>query len=193
MEIERFIMQAAGTEVFPRRYDPDFSYPSARWVRLADGWLTYIKHDPRYTRPNPRTPDETLDIRFGNDGNGMLFCGRAAERALPEGPLLVMEDLVAGLTTRFLYTMGQLYDRAGYLGPVDVGVAVTNLKGDIPALSRRNAWGYHYPPYDRAEYRRTSRVHALGLAGEPQVVAANLILPLVAAVTQEQYDPFAGK
>lgn len=107
--------------------------------------------------------------------------------------LIFFEDLVAGLVTRFLLVEGSLFARAGYLGSVDLGVAVTNLKEAVSSKTLQNAWGYEYPQYNRPEYRRKTRVLSTSLVEAPQEAAKTLVMPLVAAISQERYDPFPTK
>jgi hypothetical protein len=90
----------------------------------------------------------------------------------------VIEELVAGLTVRFVHLMGAIYARARYLGPVDLGVAVTNLRGAVSVMAQHNVVGYDFPPFDQPEYRRTARFSAEELALNPQLVAKQLVMPL---------------
>jgi hypothetical protein len=132
-----------------------------------------------------------LDVEIGLDGSGRLFCGRAAEEA-QRGEFLLFEDLVAGLTTRFLHVLGGLYAAGAYLGPVDTGVAVTALRGAVSShLGDDIMTKYSRQPYERDEYRRTERFPALALSQDPRSAARRLVLPLVRAITQESYDPFS--
>lgn len=129
-----------------------------------------------------------MDLEVGLDGSGRLFCGRAAHRY--EDGLLIFEPLVAGLTAKFLAVMGGLYEAGGYLGPVDVGVAVTGLRGGVSYFLRDNAW-IDRAPYNKDQYRRTERLPASQLIGDSRGVARTLVLPLLRAITLESYDPFS--
>ena len=129
-----------------------------------------------------------LDFEIGLDGSGSLFCGRAAERR--EDQLLIIEVVVAGLTARFLAVMGALYAEGDYVGPADVGLAVTGLRGSISfVLSRR--FGISPTPYDKDQYRRTDRFPAPALSSNLREAASKLIRPLARAITRESYDPFS--
>jgi hypothetical protein len=100
---------------------------------------------------------------------------------------------VAGLTVRFLSVLGGLYDAAGYLGPVDVGIAVTGMRGGVSAALRDHLMLRHsLEPYDGDRYLRTGRFMASLLREDPQAVARDLILPLTRVITMESYDPFPG-
>lgn len=96
---------------------------------------------------------------------------------------------MAGLTTKFLSVLGGLYAASDYFGPVDVGLAVTGLKGGISyALSQRI--GIQPTPFDKEQYRRTERFSAATLVNDPRGAASRLVLPLTRAITRDSYDPF---
>jgi hypothetical protein len=97
---------------------------------------------------------------------------------------------VAGLTARFLTLLGGLYVAGSYFGPVDVGLAVTGLRGGISHwLSQQIAASPR--PYDKERYRRTGRFSAIKLKDDPRGAARKLVLPLARALTNESYDPFS--
>ncbi len=122
------------------------------------------------------------------DGSGRMFCGRAGQR-YPEN-FLIFEPLVAGLTAKFLAVMGGLYAAGGYLGPVDVGVAVTGLRGGVSYQLSNNSF-VERTPYNKDLYCRTERLPASQLVGDPRGAASKLVLPLLRAVALESYDPFS--
>lgn len=127
-------------------------------------------------------------MEIGLDGSGRLFCGRAADKN--RNRLLIIDVLVAGLTARFLALMGGLYAAGGYLGPVDVGLAVTGLRGGVSyVLSSR--LGIDPTPYDKDQYRRTERLSASLLSDNPRGAARKLVMPLLRAITRDSYDPFS--
>jgi len=115
------ISAAVSDEVYLRSYSPDLSQRYS-YERGPDGWEA---HEGLDEDGQPYgDPGKVLGVHIDLDG-GHLFCGRAAE--LVNGRLLVFENIVAGLTARFLAVMGGLYAAGGYRGPVDVGLAVTGL------------------------------------------------------------------
>ena len=178
-------------KVFPRGYgkgySPDLGDNNA-FYRRAEGWVTSQGLDDNYF--SSVGPAYVLEFEIGLDGSGRLFCGRAAEEA-NSGELQLFEDLVAGLTARFLCVLGGLYDAGAYLGPVDVGIAVTGLKGAVSCnLSQRVIDRHFLRPYDRDQYRRTERFPAPSLSGDPRSAARKLVSPLTRAITGEGYDPF---
>jgi hypothetical protein len=69
------------------------------------------------------------------------------------------------------------------MGAVDVGVAVSGIKGGV-SVERFGPGivSWETPvPYDRDEYRRTRRVSAIGLADDPHTSAGLLVNPLIEA------------
>jgi hypothetical protein len=121
------------------------------------------------------------------DGGGHLFCGRAAEQV--EEMLMFFPSLVAGNTTRFVALLGEIYARAKNIGMVDIGIAVTGIKGSVPH-SKGFVVRSSLTPYDRDEYRRTNRVSALMFKSDPREMARKLLMPLFNAVSQGRIDPF---
>jgi hypothetical protein len=168
--------------IFPGDYSPDF-YLQTQWTHRAEGFLARFgsaAHD------DPRAPAHTLNLQVDFDGSAHLFCGRAAEQL--NDVLKFFPSIVAGNTTRSLALVGKLYAKAGYLGPIDIGLAITGLKGSVP--SDNSIWALSARPYDRNEYRRTARVSALALNDTFQDVAKTLLMPLFKAISQGKLDPF---
>jgi len=76
------------------------------------------------------------DITFNIDGRSVLFAGNAAGRihesaSDTNGRKYLFERTIAGNLTAFLAAIGALLAQANYLGPVDLGVAATNLDGAV--------------------------------------------------------------
>jgi hypothetical protein len=175
-------------DIFPRQYAPDLDHGPA-WQRVADGW----RMKQGYSDAGQPWPDlgQVLEYQVDLDGSGHLFCGRAAERR--DDRLLIFEVLIAGQTTRFLHLLGGIYEVAGYVGPVDVGLAVTGLRGGSSVEARRRlVSGRESLLYDRDDYRRTGRFAAAELRQHPRTCARELTEFLFRATTGETYDPFAG-
>ncbi len=179
------LISAASTAGAFSSFTPDL-HGGHNHERRADGWAASwglgIEWKAR------EDPSRVLDLEVGLDGSGRMFCGRAAQR-YPQH-FLVFEPLVAGLTAKFLAVMGGLYEAAGYLGPVDVGVAVTGLRGGVSYLLRDNPW-VERTPYNKERYRRTERLPGSRPVGDPGGAARTLVLPLLRAVSLESYDPFS--
>ncbi len=153
------------------------------------GWLTSQGLEVEWQRIEG--PRRALVLEVGLDGGGYLFGGGAAERH--DGRLLIYEDQVAGLTVRFLSVLGGLYEAAGYLGPVDVGLAATGLRGGVSAALQDHLILRHaLQPYELDSYLRTGRFMASTLRDDPWAAARDLVLPLTRVVAMEGYDPFSG-
>jgi len=184
------ISAALEPEVFkPKRMSelyPDLSAVSD-FRRNPRGWITRRGFEEAWMKIEG--PKGALVFEVGLDGSGYLFCGSAAEEH--DGRLLVYEDQVAGLTVRFLSVLGGLYNAAGYLGPVDVGVAITGMRGGVSAaLQDHLIFRHRLEPYEDDRYLRTGRFMASLLRDDPQAAARNLVMPLVRVITMEGYDPF---
>jgi hypothetical protein len=129
------------------------------------------------------------------DGSGTLFSGAAARRYTPgEGGYILQEHDVAGLTSKMLYLFGNLYEQTGYLGHVDIGLAVTGLEGAVTNYWLDELWQHvGRPQYDRGEYRRLLRVLAPTRFTDHLEVARRLVIPLTDVVTEGRLDPFDSK
>jgi hypothetical protein len=156
------------------------------YERRADGWAASEGLDAE--EGTTVDPGYVLNFEIGLDGGGRLFCGRAAEEY--RGRLLVFENVVARLTTRFLAVLGGLYAAADYFGPVDAGLAVTGLDGGISHWLSQQILASPRP-YVKDQYRRTGRFSAIMLKDDPRGAARKLVLPLARALTTESYDPFS--
>jgi hypothetical protein len=179
------ISTALSAEVFSTPFSPDL-FGGYNYERRADGWAASRGLGAEWEER--KNPSVVLDFEIGLDGSGRLFCGRAAERHRDR--LLIIDVLVAGLTARFLAIMGGLYAEGGYLGLVDVGLAVTGLTGGLSYVMSRRI-GISPTPYDKDRYRRTDRFSAPMLRNDPRSAARKLVLPLARAITRESYDPFS--
>lgn len=164
-------------------WHPDF-HGQMNWRHTDNGYMT--RSDGRESG-NPRELADVLEVEVDFDGALHLFCGRAAERE--SGSLLFFPELVAGVTTRGLLLASELYQKSQYLGMVDIGVALTGLKGSIPHSGRSLLFGSP-TQYGRDEYRRTTRTLAATLKDDPMSVAEGLLLPLFNAVSQGSLNPF---
>jgi hypothetical protein len=183
--LNRLFSAASSAEVFPTRFAPDL-HGGYNYERRADGWA--VSRGLGTEREERRDASAVLDCVIGLDGSGRLFCGRAAERR--QDQLIIIDVVVAGLTARFLAVIGGLYAEGDYREPVDVGLAVTGLRGGIShVMSRR--FGISPTPYDKDQYRRTDRFPAPALSSDPRGAASKLVQPLARAITRESYDPFS--
>ncbi|HXD33247.1 MAG TPA: hypothetical protein VN643_19150, partial [Pyrinomonadaceae bacterium] len=161
-------------------YVPDIGYPGGGWIRKPDGYMGKCHHGPE--------EDMGVQFQFNLDGSGYFFSGRAAEGRGDSNPKSFFSSIVAGSTTKFLAVLGELYDRSSYYGMVDVGLAVTGLHGCVPA-SPRDPFR-ELPKFSGSEYRKTARSTAILVKEDPRRLGAQLIMPLVDAISQGTDDPF---
>lgn len=127
-----------------------------------------------------------LDIK--EDGMVTLFCSRVG--ALIQQQKKLFAGTAVAMTLRCLAFAGIFYQAASYLGPVDIGLAITQLKGQIIDDHGRFIIGRTYIPFPHDIYRRTKRVSALSLTGSVEQVARDLLMPLMNEITMGRYDPF---
>jgi hypothetical protein len=182
---------------------------AAHAVKTATGYAPALQdtHNWRAMGADAWTLDSTVhredvepskQVRADVDiqGGGYLFCGRAAvpSRARDEddpGPLLIFETLVAGNFAAFLAMLGALYEQAGYLGPADVGIAVTGLEGSVSYFASQN-WRADPTPFKTESFMRARRV-AAGQLLDPRAVTLQLLRRFLDTLRQKDYDPFASR
>jgi hypothetical protein len=138
-----------------------------------------------------RTARTTAHLELDHDGVGYLFMGRAAE--MWQERLLLFESVIACNLAEFLAAMGGIYDRAGYVGHVDVGVAVLNIEGAHSSLLGEDQIVFHPITYKAADHKRTERVSASELHDAPREVARRLLARLFEAMAGDAVDPFTGE
>lgn len=173
------------------RYQPDLEGSAQLFRHGGDEWRwsslspDEIEIAASEQSQNP-DPSYLVVVGFNLDGRGHLFCGRAADTLRTGGAPTVMEQVIAGNVETFLALMHDVYSVAGYHGHVDIGVALTGLRG---ATSQFGRYGRRFP-YPTDEYARTERV-AAGELSEAEAVARRLLRHFFDAVTGfEGFDPW---
>jgi hypothetical protein len=164
-----------------RGYQPDFREAIHTWRRGAAGWAlsTYSESDdkPRYTAK--------LELDF--DGTAHFFCGRIVDTlSSATSQRVLFETTLAGNLASFFGAMGALYEAAGYVGHVDVGMAVSGVEGALP-------YGYHHwgeNAFVGPSPQRTARVTAAELRDDPKRVTLSLIRRFLDATRGTSYMPF---
>jgi hypothetical protein len=130
------------------------------------------------------------------DGRCYMFYGGAADttdRRSPEVPstFLLYERGVALNLAQFMALVGSLYEVGAQYGPIDVGMAVTCIRGAISA----HAYGDHLPgtPYQEDGAFRTARYDARELSEDPIGISRHLIDRLLRAMSNgSSWDPLAS-
>jgi hypothetical protein len=156
-------------------YSPDFNPPLSGWTRHPEAYVGKLSS----ADPTDPTPDRyALQLTVNLDASAYLFCGRAAETY--EGEKYFLTSVVEGNASRLLGMLGRLFERASYLGMVDMGLAITGLQGCVNYESRVLRSKPHR--YDGPDYRKTLRTSAKTLAETPKETALQLLTPLLEAL-----------
>jgi hypothetical protein len=163
-------------------YSPALETASYWERRGADEWRLATRSEAERS-----DPISFAEVRLNIDGRGQLFSNRAADMRTGEGPLLIIENLVAGTLEAFFAVMGAVYLAAGYYGQVDVGVAITGIEG-AGSLVRWNM-GDDFA-YSAPTFTRTASVPAVELE-RAAALAHQLLRHFYEATTGiEDYNPF---
>lgn len=137
-------------------------------------------------------------VAFGDlniDGRGQLFLGRAADRdhapyqpPSESRPLVIREELVIGNLAAFFSMMAAFYRSAAYVGPVDVGLALTGMNGAFSSI-RRLAFADKEDAFNSDSYSRDDRLDIRELDDAP-AVTMRMLRDFLDATAGERYDPF---
>jgi hypothetical protein len=158
------------------------------------------------SQPESPLPAEYItymaDVTFNIDGRSVLFAGNAAQRIHENandtmGRKYVFERHIAGNVASLFAAAGTLYEIANYFGPVDVGVAVTNLEGAVGVGRYENVSGIvlwsQAPTFNAATFTRVKRLGAASELHDAEGVALSLLGRLFAATTgRDDYTPFTA-
>lgn len=185
--LNEFIQRVCNRNVYKRSYQPDFN-PPPNWKHRAEGVWGQMDYP---TSDVSLIPRHTLNLQIDFDGTGHLFCGRAGDRYSPED-FLVFPEIIAGLTVRFVNYMGMLHAKAAYIGMVDIGLAMTGLKGSV-ADTNDMRLRLARIPYDRPDYKKAGRFSASLMLDDPISPSKYLAMPFVKAISQGWIDPFQRK
>jgi hypothetical protein len=140
------------------------------------------------------------DITFSVDGCCVLFAANAA-RAIEEegGRKYIFERNIAGNFAAFVASVAMLYVEADYFGPVNLGVAVTNLDGGAGIAQTEHMTGpsvlmwRDVATFNAPTFRRVCRLGAASELQDTEVLATRLLRRLFAATSgREHYTPFSS-
>jgi hypothetical protein len=182
---------AAGVRRMPHEPHPSFAGAPRVWQRVGSD-MYVLDTAGQSSSPDP---DDTLRVSLNVDGRARLFCGRAAQRIGARGPdpdagLYLFEDIVAGSVAAFAAILGSLFERAAYLGPVDVGIAVLGIEEARSVTEISGSRMFPGPEYGAPTFNRTARVPAESLLA-PTQLAMSLVGDLIETLAGANYDPFA--
>jgi hypothetical protein len=185
--LNELVEQVSSGNVFKRIFQPDFN-PSRTWKYRAEALWAQMDYP---TSEASEIPRYTLNLQIDFNGTGHLFCGKAADKYL-KGPLLAYPELIAGLTVRFITYMAKLYEKARYVGLVDMGIALTGLKGCV-ANTNAHYLQYSSPPYDCDSYKKSGQFSAIQMLDDPLISSKYLVMSFIKAISQDRIDPFRQK
>ena len=163
------------------------------WERHgADKWRLDTSRYMDSKSPNPRN---VVRADLSMDGRAYLFDGHAAEigRRTEGSPeiLIAYETGIAINLGEFLAVMGKLYELGGLYGYVDVGMAVTGIRGAVSSHRLGQPFSLTDSTYgDRAAYR-TLRCTTRELATDPRAIVRRLTDRLMRALYGADLDPLA--
>lgn len=126
-----------------------------------------------------------VNLRLNRAGFARLFCGRVADVERSGGKRYYASIAVSHLL-RFMVFMGKLFVRTNYFGMVDIGIAVTGIKG----LTISGDYRRVFIPYLEDSYRRTERTSVSALIGTPGEHARSLFMPLMDEMSRGLDNPF---
>lgn len=99
----------------------------------------------------------SIRMTIGHSGEGRLYTCAGA-RYDGDGVLGIFELVIGGNLVSFMSAIGAMYRLAGYVGNVDVGVAVTEIAGGVSDSMHVHGWAER--PYPTDSFRANDRVIA---------------------------------
>jgi hypothetical protein len=161
---------------------PDLRDATAVRRRGADGWI--LDNGVREDRVEPK---HSAFIEVDRRGLVSFFCGRSGDTL--DGRKMIFESAIAGNTAVTFALASRLYERAGFTGEVDVGVATTDLSGAHSYYVGRRGF-YTGPGFGADSYRRSRRLSAADLARDPRAVVRDLYTHMFEITLPQGFDPF---
>lgn len=135
------------------------------------------------------SPRAAIQMSIRHDGETRFFSNGGERRNDQIGVerLVLFDYLIAGNLGKFLSASGFFFDLAGYIGPLDIGVAITNTQQGI-SYEVFNRVGDIESGFPQESFRRTERVLAHELA-EPKDVAMQLLRHFYDATVGFNFEP----
>jgi hypothetical protein len=161
--------------------------PPHIWKQRVDGLLGKMDYESNNVE---RIPASTLDLNIDYNGFCHLIYGRAGERISENGPITIFAENIASLTYRFIASISALYDLAGHIGLVDLGLAITGIKESI-VFTQNWLLQSRLSPFYQDFYKKTGCFSNLLILDNPESIAEYLVLPFINAISQNQINPFS--
>jgi hypothetical protein len=183
--LSEIVENIAQNDPLHNEYNPRFNEYINSWDFTPNGIRGIISHDRENTN---LSVGDALVIDIDLNGTGHLFCGRAAER---EDTFLFFPLTVIANSINFMHFMGILFQKVNYIGMVDIGLAVTGIKGSF--FYTENRILYHSrKPYETDIFKQLGRIDAPSLLDKSliRLKSEELLSHLFRAFTQGYDNPF---
>lgn len=159
--------------------------------RGADKWS--LTAESTVADPTTLKPEDRVIADLGMDGRCYLFYGGAAissDRNNAQRPIFALYEIGIALNlARFLTLVAAYYGAGEQWGPIDVGIAVTGIRGAISAHLIDDILSVAQPYGDEAALR-TLRCDVRDLVEDPIAVSRMLLERLMRATSgKDGFDP----
>jgi hypothetical protein len=108
------------------------------------------------------------------------------------GRIWIAEHAAERAVSQALGVAAHLYQRAGFFGAVDVGIAVLGIAG-CRGITTLDVFGAGDSGYGAAEYRRSERVTAIEMEADLDGVVGRLLGPLFEVISRRGYEPLGER
>lgn len=145
--------------------------PRARGFGVHSSWIDDQRHA---VLADHDAEEKALDIEFGDDGTIRLFCGRATMKYKESGANVLFFSLIWGMTLDFARVVAATTSAMRFMGPWDLGVAITDIR-DVP-LHPGNGF------FTGGGYSEDAYIHDVSVLSDEmadaRTIAALLLAPL---------------
>lgn len=156
------------------------------WEMNVEGW-SCIAGSANKEKGSPADLRKMLRLDLSRNGELRLFCSSAAKSNREYG-LALIEGVISDLTVKLVHLSLRIYALGQYRGPVDVGVAVSGIKGGaLFSELKRSFDGPKSTRMDRDLYLKTNRMVQ---AEKPRKVVTRLLNPLFSGLSDGRVKPF---
>ncbi len=182
------VEKLAGQNLLREGYRPYFNPYLNNWDYTENGVRGKISYNPD---TDDNSANDALIVKVDSNGTGHLFCGRIAE--LEDDELLFFWKVAIGNTINFMLLMGELFRDANYVGMVDIGLAITGIKGAI-YYSNDRLLRHLSKKYKSENYKKIGRIDASSLTESDLVInkTEEMLAQFLRALTQGRENPFDG-
>ena len=159
---------------------------SPTWERRGDRYITHL-----HARPDDeRSHQEVSDLQIYFDGSAFIFDGGFVYEN--EGTSYLREKNVAAYTSRLIYFLAVIYERAQHFGPVDLTIKLTGLRGCISHHLKSTRRIFRPDPIRDNEYVDTARTYQVDMKQDPLAEAEKLIGRFIDYTTGGRANEFFG-